>query len=83
MAELRAFMFEHVYLGPVATREHAKINLMIESLFGHYCRHAEEIPESIPEGDLATRVTDHIAGMTDRFCIATFEALTVPVAFAP
>ena len=25
MAELRAFMFERVYLGPEATREHAKI----------------------------------------------------------
>jgi dGTPase len=83
MAELRAFMFEHVYLGPVATREHAKINLMIESLFGHYCQHPEEIPQSIPDGDLATRVTDHIAGMTDRFCIRVFEQLNVPASFAP
>ena len=29
------------------------------------------------------RVTDHIAGMTDRFCIARSRQLTVPVAFAP
>ena len=29
MAELRAFMFDRVYLGPVATREHAKINVVI------------------------------------------------------
>jgi len=83
MTELRDFMFERVYLGPEATREHAKIRLVIRSLFDHYCAHPEEIPASIPAGDLPRRVTDYIAGMTDRFCIRRFEALTVPVAFAP
>ncbi len=83
MAALRAFMFERVYLGPEATREHAKIDLVIRTLFDHYCSHPDEIPASIPDADLGRRVTDHIAGMTDRFCLAQFEALTVPVAFAP
>jgi dGTPase len=82
MAELRAFMFECVYLGPVATREHVKINRVIDVLFAHYCDHPEEIAASIPEGELATRVTDYLAGMTDRFCIAAFERLTVPDSFA-
>jgi dGTPase len=83
MTELRDFMFEHVYLGPAATREHAKIRVVVQSLFDYYCAHPEEIPDSIPPGDVARRVTDHLAGMTDRFCIRTFEALSVPVAFAP
>ena len=83
MAELRAFMFERVYLGPEATREHAKIRMVIRSLFDHYCAHPNEIPASIPQGELPRRVTDYLAGMTDRFCIRTFEALSVPVAFAP
>jgi dGTPase len=83
MAALRAFMFDRVYLGPEATREHAKIDLVVRTLFDHYCRHPEEIPDSIPGGELPRRVTDFLAGMTDRFCIARFEALTVPVAFAP
>jgi dGTPase len=83
MSALRAFMFERVYLGPEATREHAKIDRVIRTLFDYFCRHPEEIQPSIPEGDLARRVTDYIAGMTDRYCIAQFEALTVPVAFAP
>jgi dGTPase len=82
MTELRTFMFDRVYLGPEATREHAKINLVVRSLFDHYCSHAEEIPASIPEGPLERRVTDYIAGMTDRFCLRVFEALSVPVAFA-
>jgi len=82
MAELRSFMFERVYLGPEATREHEKIHLVVRSLFDHYCSHPEEIPASIPAGDLAGRVTDYLAGMTDRFCIRQFEALSVPIAFA-
>ncbi len=82
MSQLRSFMFERVYLGPEATREHAKIHGVVRSLFDHYCAHPEEIPDSIPEGELPRRVTDYLAGMTDRFCIATFEALSVPVAFA-
>ncbi len=83
MTELRDFMFEHVYLGPAATREHTKIRVVVQSLFDYYCAHPEEIPDSIPPGELPRRVTDYLAGMTDRFCIRTFEALSVPVAFAP
>ncbi|MGH2916626.1 MAG: deoxyguanosinetriphosphate triphosphohydrolase [Solirubrobacteraceae bacterium] len=83
MSQLRAFMFERVYLGPVATREHVKIATVIAALFEHLCEHPEEIPASIPDGELSVRVTDHLAGMTDRFCIRAFEALSVPASFAP
>ena len=76
-------MFERVYLGPEATREQAKIKLVIGALFNHYCDHPEEIPASIPDGERSRRVTDYVAGMTDRFCIRAFEQLSVPVAFAP
>jgi dGTPase len=82
MGELRQFMFDRVYLGPEATREHAKIHLVVRSLFDHYCDHVEEIPASIPPGSVPRRVTDYIAGMTDRYCIRAFEALSVPVDFA-
>jgi dGTPase len=83
MAELRSFMFERVYLGAEARREHAKIDLVIRSLFDHYCSHPADIPGSVSGGDMAQQVTDYLAGMTDRFCIRAFEALSVPVAFAP
>jgi dGTPase len=83
MTDLRTFMFERVYLGPEATREHEKIRRVVSSLFDYYCAHPDEIPDSIPAGELPRRVTDYLAGMTDRFCIRTFEALSVPVAFAP
>ena len=37
-------------------------------------------PARFPPGEVARRVTDYVAGMTDRFCIRAFEALSVPVA---
>ncbi|HTU97468.1 MAG TPA: deoxyguanosinetriphosphate triphosphohydrolase [Solirubrobacteraceae bacterium] len=82
MSELRAFMFERVYLGPVATGEHAKINRVIDTLFTYYCEHPEDIPASIPDAELSVRVTDYLAGMTDRFCIRAFEQISVPDSFA-
>ncbi|MFZ1992626.1 MAG: deoxyguanosinetriphosphate triphosphohydrolase [Solirubrobacteraceae bacterium] len=82
MSDLRDFMFERVYLGSVATREHVKINRVIDVLFAHYCDHPEDIPASIPDGPVSARVTDYMAGMTDRFCIRAFEQLSVPDSFA-
>ena len=81
MDELRDFMFAHVYLGEVARREHAKIERVVRFLFEHYCAHPEALPPSADE--LPHRVTDYIAGMTDRYCIRTYEELAVPRAFAP
>jgi dGTPase len=83
MDQLRKFMFERVYLGLEARREHAKIESVVRSLFDHYCASPEEIPASTPDGPAHQRVTDYLAGMTDRFCIRAFEALSVPAAFAP
>jgi dGTPase len=83
MAELRQFMFDRVYLGPEVTREARKIDVVIATLFDYHCEHPDAIPGSIPPGPLSRRVTDYLAGMTDRFCIRTFEQISVPVAFTP
>jgi dGTPase len=81
MSALRDFMFEHVYLGQIARREHAKIERVVRFLFEYYCAHPEALPPSAD--NLARRVTDYIAGMTDRYCIRTYLELAVPRAFAP
>jgi dGTPase len=83
MAALREFMFERVYLAPQARKEHAKIEWAVRTLFDHYCEHPQEIPplDAEEDADVPTRVMDYIAGMTDRFCIRQFQALTVPRAF--
>jgi dGTPase len=87
MDALRTFMFDEVYLGPVARAEHDKINTVIGALFAHYAEDPSRIPDeggarSDPPADTAQRVTDYIAGMTDRYCLRAYEALTVPRAFA-
>jgi dGTPase len=71
MLRLREFMFEHVYLGPVAQRERPRIERMLRALFDHY---AEEIGDE-------QRVVDWLAGMTDRYAIREFEKLSVPQGF--
>jgi dGTPase len=77
MASLRAFMFEHVYLGEWARREQERVTGVIRTLFERFM--ANPPPAEVePEPDVATRVTDYLAGMTDRFCIRTFEQLTIP-----
>jgi dGTPase len=81
MAELRQFMFDRVYLGAEATREHRKAEFVITTVFDYYCQHHDEIPESIPPGTLPRRVTDYLAGMTDRYCTRVFEQISVPVPF--
>ena len=80
MLRLRAFMFEHVYLGPAARAEHAKIERVLAGLFDWFCTRPEELPPG--EGELADRVIDYLAGMTDRFAIRAWEARFVPRGFA-
>ncbi|MGC9221381.1 MAG: deoxyguanosinetriphosphate triphosphohydrolase [Solirubrobacteraceae bacterium] len=83
MAQLREFMFENVYLSPPVTHEREKIRGALRTLFDYFCDHPDRIPDSIPEAELADRVTDHLAGMTDRYAVALFETLAVPTAFTP
>jgi dGTPase len=84
MQELRDFMFEHVYLGPAVRAEHAKIAAVMRRLFDHYIAHPQALPAAEPgaEAQLAERVTDYLAGMTDRYCIRAYTELQVPQAFA-
>ena len=80
MAALQAFMFAEVYLGPAARREGAKIEAVIRTLFDHHV----ERPELLPGGgeeDVAQRVTDWIAGMTDRYAVRAYADLAVPREF--
>jgi dGTPase len=79
MLRLRKFMFDRVYLGPAARREHARVGQALTGLFRHYLANPDEVPRWDPDADQRQRVTDYIAGMTDRFCIAKYTELTIPV----
>jgi len=69
MLGLRSFMFERVYLGPEAEGERRRATEIVRRMFDHFAEHPEELPPGRP-GDLAERVTDYVAGMTDRFALA-------------
>ncbi len=80
MLRLRKFMFERVYLGATARSEHARVERTMTGLFEHYLANPEIIPALDPAADDVQRVTDYIAGMTDRYCIARFSDLAIPEA---
>jgi dGTPase len=75
MLRLRTFMFEHVYLGPIARAEHARIERVLRGLFEWYVEHPEELP---PGEALEDRVIDWLAGMTDRYAIRAWTDRFVP-----
>jgi dGTPase len=73
MLELRAYMFEHVYLGEDARREHEPVEAGRARLVDHGWERADDLPDH--GGGRAQRVVDYIAGMTDRFALQTRDAL--------
>lgn len=76
MLRLRKFMFRNVYLGPEARAEHERVHRALSILFDHYMERPGETPGTEP--DPVQRVTDLLAGMTDRYCINHFTELYVP-----
>lgn len=80
MLRLRKFMFDRVYLGETARSEHARVERTMTGLFDHYLADPSVIPALDRDADDVQRVTDYIAGMTDRYCIARFTDLAIPEA---
>jgi dGTPase len=74
LLELRSFMFDNIYLGPIARRETVRAGEMVEALLEHHMAHGDELP-SRDGDDAVTRATDWVAGMTDRYCIRAYDEL--------
>ena len=79
MLRLRKFMFQRVYLAPDAQRELPRIERMLRALFAHYAEHPPASP--VPDATEEQRVVDYLAGMTDRFAVRAFGALSMPQGF--
>lgn len=84
MKDLRAFMFEHVYLNPKAKGEEDKAVHMTEQLYEYYIRHLDILPQQFldaltnPDNSREQIVCDYIAGMTDSYAVKKFEQFFVP-----
>lgn len=81
MMELREFLFDNVYTSDQVMREVYKARHLIEDLFNYFVRHYDEVPaelRALAGDDPLRAVTDHVAGMTDRYAINFFEDMFVP-----
>ncbi len=82
LQQLRSFMFERVYRSPLAKGEEGKAKVMLQSLYMHYSRHPEEMPEhyraQIAQDGLERTVCDYIAGMTDKYAVDKYTELFIP-----
>jgi dGTPase len=80
MLELRAFMFERVYLRPGSEHQRSWAIGVIRDLVDHYLTHPGEIPNSYRHAgaDHRTQVIDYVSGMTDRFAIRDHDRLFRP-----
>ncbi len=65
MLSLRAFMFEHVYLGPHTRAEHERARSVVRAIF----------EQLIARGDEADVIVDYLSGMTDRFALEYADKL--------
>lgn len=74
---LRKFMFQNVYLAPPAADEAHRARGVVQALFSWFLEHPEELPPA-PEPDLVRRVTDFVAGMTDRYALRLYRDTFMP-----
>ena len=73
---LRAWLFQNVYRGGGRSRENEKAARVVRDLFEHYLRHEEERTSSDP--DPVVETVDFVAGMTDRYALATYRRIFLP-----
>lgn len=83
MNELRTYMFRNVYHNEQVKRAEdvSKVRVIITALYEYYLKHpdklSEELLSMVDEFPMEDLVKDHIAGMTDRYAINTYEELFV------
>jgi len=83
MRELRQFMFDRVYQNDLAKSEENKAEMLMETLYLHYMKYVEEMPEEflkiLVAGEPKEQVVcDYVGAMSDRFAIAMYEELYIP-----
>jgi dGTPase len=80
--ELRAFMFEHVYLSPRQRTEHVKAKHVVKELFQHYLANPDQAlggrPAPTDPAELTQLVCDYVAGMTDRYVMERYAEALLP-----
>ena len=83
LLEVRAFMFDNVYLRADAESQRRRAREIIRDLVGYYLEHSGEIPETYRHSDAETltQVLDYVSGMTDRYALRIHDELFRPKLF--
>ena len=85
--ELRAFMFENVYIGSQAKNEEKKAQTIVKELYNYYLENPQQLPMESQkkllekEESLDRLVCDYIAGMSDRYAISMFKTIFIPISW--
>lgn len=80
---LKDYLYSNVYRAALNGGENARVTHLITALFRGYMTHPELVPGGVEvagngQRELARRVCDHLAGMTDRFAAQEYEAYFRP-----
>ena len=75
VTKLRSWMFDNVYLDPVAKAEEKKAKNIIKSLYEYY---TDMLKAYYTEDEIPQIVADYISGMTDQYAIRRYLDLFVP-----
>ncbi len=82
LQELRIFMFDNVYKGNILKVERDKAKFVLEQVYNHFFKHPEKLPDFyknvVDTEGLNQGVADYISGMSDDYCINTFNNIYVP-----
>lgn len=82
LSGLRQFMFDNVYFNPAAKAEERKVGDMVKTLFDHFVRHPDELPDDLralaETQGVERSAADYIAGMTDRFAEEKAMDILIP-----
>ena len=79
VTKLRAWMFDNVYLDPIAKAEEKKASNVIKALFEHY---VDLLEPYYSKDEIPQMVTDYISGMTDQYAIRRYKDLFIPLPLA-
>ncbi|GEM49486.1 deoxyguanosinetriphosphate triphosphohydrolase [Deinococcus cellulosilyticus] len=82
MAELKRFLYQHLYYHPSKMQQTFRAEHFIDGLFSAYLKQPRLLPlhvqACIPMLGLERTICDYIAGMTDRFAMDEYSRLYAP-----
>lgn len=82
---LHRWLYDNVYLNPVAKKEESKVLGIIEGLFNYFNENPDKLPleymVDIDRDGKTVAIADYIAGMTDHYAITVYSDIFIPKAW--